>query len=172
MKIIQRLVATVALGCTFNANAGGAGTENITLIHIGDTHGQIEPAVNVRSDNTNKDLEGGLARMFTLVKKIRSIADAQGRTHLTFMVGDTSHGGVEVTFTRGDGIVGILNEFDIDLFAPGNWEFTYGTCRANELWGFTETARGILDANSRIKDTSDGTIPPNHQLDKILKKPA
>jgi sulfur-oxidizing protein SoxB len=162
-KQIVAAVATAALGCTFNVNAGGA--EKITLIHIGDSHGQIEPAVNVRSDNTNKDLEGGLARMFTLVKKIRSTAEAQGRTHFTFLVGDTSHGGVEVTFTRGDGIVGILNEFDIDLFAPGNWEFTYGTCRSNELWGFTDTARGILDANARIKDSSDGSIPPNHPKD-------
>ncbi|MEN8106837.1 MAG: 5'-nucleotidase C-terminal domain-containing protein [Pseudomonadota bacterium] len=157
---ITAAIATVALGCAFNTYAES--TEKITIIHIGDTHGQIEPAVNVRSDNTNKDLEGGLARMFTLVKKIRHIADARGRTHFTFLVGDTSHGGVEVTFTRGDGIVGILNEFDIDLFAPGNWEFTYGTCRANELWGFTDTARGILDTNSRIKDTSDGTPPPFH----------
>ena len=168
MNITQKIftvIATAALSCAFNANAGGSSTEKITLIHIGDTHGQIEPAVNVRSDNHNKDLEGGLARMFTLVKKIRDIADAQGRTHFTFLVGDTSHGGVEVTFTRGDGIVSILNEFDIDLFAPGNWEFTYGTCRANELWGFTETARGILDANTRIKATSDGSIPPHHPRD-------
>ena len=165
MKISQKITAvitTVALGCAFNAYAKG--TEKITLIHIGDTHGQIEPAVNVRSDNTNKDLEGGLARMFTLVKKIRKNADAQGRTHFTLLVGDTSHGGVEVTFTRGDGIVGILNEFDIDLFAPGNWEFTYGTCRANELWGFTDEARTDLDSNSRIKDTSNGTIPPFHNV--------
>lgn len=166
MTIQQRLLALAAItALSWGLVANAKETNKITLIHIGDTHGQIEPAVNVRSDNTNKDLEGGLARMFTRVKKIRSIADAQGRTHLTFMVGDTSHGGVEVTFTRGDGIVGILNEFDIDLFAPGNWEFTYGTCRANELWGFTETARGILDANSRIKDTSDGSIPPNHPND-------
>ncbi|MEN8133194.1 MAG: hypothetical protein ABFS45_24050, partial [Pseudomonadota bacterium] len=163
MTIYQRLfglAAITALCWVLTANA--TETNKITLIHIGDTHGQIEPAENVRSDNQNKDLEGGLARMFTLVEKIRHTADAQGRTHFTFMVGDTSHGGVEVTFTRGDGIVGILNEFDIDLFAPGNWEFTYGTCRANELWGFTDTARGILDANARIKDTSDGTPPPFH----------
>jgi len=165
MKISQKITtafAIVALGCAFNASAKG--TDKITLIHIGDTHGEIEPAANVRSDNTNKDLEGGLARMFTLVKKIRSLADNQGRTHFTFMTGDTSHGGLEVTFTRGEGIVDILNEFDIDLFAPGNWEFTYGTCRANELWGFTNTARTMLDTNSRIKDTSNGTIPPFHNV--------
>ncbi len=163
MAIRQRLVAaaaTTALSLSLTANA--AQTEKITLIHIGDTHGQIEPSANVRSDNTNQDLEGGLARMFTLVEKIRKNADAQGRTHFTFLVGDTAHGGVEVTFTRGDGIVGILNEFDIDLFAPGNWDFTYGTCRTNELWAFTDTARTILDGNARIKATSDGTAPPFH----------
>ena len=163
MNVRQRFFTAITVAAlVYSCGASAGGTQKITLIHIGDTHGQIEPAVNVRSDNTNKDLEGGLARMFTLVKKIRKIADKQGRTHFTFLVGDTSHGGVEVTFTRGDGIVGILNEFDIDLFAPGNWEFTYGTCRANELWGFTDTARSILDTNARIKETSDGSIPPFH----------
>ena len=165
MRIHQKVTAAIAgvtLGCAFSAYAEDA--QKITLIHIGDTHGQIEPTTNVRSDNTNKDLEGGLARMYTLVKKIRSTADEQGRTHYTFMVGDTAHGGLEVTFTRGDGIVEIQNEFDIDLFAPGNWEFTYGTCRANQLWGFTDEARGILDGNSRIKDTSNGSIPPFHNV--------
>lgn len=153
-------IAAMTLGLAFNAYAESV--RKITLIHIGDTHGQIEPAVNVRSDNTNRDLEGGLARMFTLVDRIRRNADEQGRTHFTFLVGDTSHGGLEVTFTRGDAIVEILNEFGIDRFAPGNWEFTYGTCRANELWGFTEEARGVLDGNPRIKDTSDGSTPPHH----------
>jgi 2',3'-cyclic-nucleotide 2'-phosphodiesterase (5'-nucleotidase family) len=165
MKIQQKITAAIAgvtMGWAFSVHAEDA--QKITLIHIGDTHGQIEPTTNVRSDNTNKDLEGGLARMYTLVKKIRSTADEQGRTHYTFMVGDTAHGGLEVTFTRGDGIVEILNEFDIDLFAPGNWEFTYGTCRANELWGFTSEARGILDGNSRIKETSNGSIPPFHNV--------
>lgn len=163
MKTIITVVSAVALGSSGIALAGK--TQNITLIHIGDTHGQIEPATNTRSDNQNKDHEGGLARMFTIVKKIRAVADKQKRTHFTFLTGDTSHGGVEVTFTRGNGIVGVLNAFDIDLFAPGNWEFTYGTCRANELWGFTSTARGILDTNPRIKATSDGTIPPFHTND-------
>jgi len=166
MNVRQRFFTAITVAAlVYSCSASAGGTQKITLIHIGDTHGQIEPAVNVRSDNTNKDLEGGLARMYTLVKKIRKNADAKGRTHFTFLVGDTSHGGVEVTFTRGDGIVGILNEFDIDLFAPGNWEFTYGTCRANELWGFTDEARGILDGNSRIKDTSNGSFPPLHKVD-------
>ncbi len=163
MTIQQRLLAlatVTALSWVLGVNA--TETNKITLIHIGDKHGQLEPADNVRSDNQNKDLEGGLARVFTLVEKIRSTADAQGRTHFTFMVGDTAHGGVEVTFTRGDGIVDILNKFDIDLFAPGNWDFAYGTCRTNELWGFTDAARSILDTNPRIKDTSDGTLPPLH----------
>ncbi len=156
------IMAFSAIFISFNCFAHSSSTDKITLIHIGDTHGQIEPAVNVRSDNKNKDLEGGLARMYTLVKKIRKRAETKNRTHFTFMVGDTAHGGVEVSFTRGSGIVDILNKFDIDLFAPGNWEFTYGTCRSNELWGFSDTARSILNSNTRIKATSDGTIPPFH----------
>ncbi len=161
--IRRKLIASLAIPVlSLSLSAEASSTDKITLIHIGDTHGQIEPTVNVRSDNTNQDLEGGLARMYTLVEKIRHRAEKQGRSHFTFLVGDTSHGGIEVSFTRGEAIVDILNEFDIDLFAPGNWDFTYGTCRTNELWQFTDTAREILDGNPRIKATSDGSAPPFH----------
>jgi len=134
----------------------------ITLIHIGDIHGQIEPAFDVRSDNKTQMMAGGLSRMYTLVKKIRKKADRDDRTHFTFMTGDTTHGSVEATFSRGEDVLNVLNKFDIDLFAPGNWDFTYGTCRTNELWGFTDTARAILNGNARIKNSSDGSAPPYH----------
>lgn len=87
-----------------------AATEKITIIQIGDLHGQLEPHDNVRSDNTNKDLEGGLARIFTEVKASRAKADAADRTHWTLLVGDTTHGGVEATYTQGDAMLQILNQ--------------------------------------------------------------
>jgi len=51
--------------------------DNITLIHLGDLHGQIESHGNLPSDNKNKNLEGGLARVYTKMKAIRNKAKKQ-----------------------------------------------------------------------------------------------
>ena len=48
MKIHQKVtaaIAGVALGCASGAHANN--TQKITLIHIGDTHGQIEDVTDV-----------------------------------------------------------------------------------------------------------------------------
>ena len=106
--------------------------QNITIIHTGDFHGHLIPRANVRSDTTGRS-EGGLARIATVINKIRS----KEKNVLYVHTGDTIQGGAEVLFTRGQAIVDILNmpEFGIDAFAPGNWEFVYGTQRFIELFG-------------------------------------
>ena len=101
----------------------------ITLIHIGDIHGHLDSRVNVRSDS-NGLREGGLARIYSKLKKIRKHADHS----LTIMTGDTIHGSAEALFTQGQALVDPLNKFGIDVFAPGNWEYVYGTKRFHELF--------------------------------------
>ncbi len=101
----------------------------ITLIHIGDIHGHMDSRVNVRSDSNGRP-EGGLARIYTKVKNIRKHA----KHSLTIMTGDTIHGSAEALYTRGQALVDPINKFGIDVFAPGNWEFVYGTERFHELF--------------------------------------
>lgn len=48
-----------------------AGSGNLTLIQIGDLHGHMVPRPNVSSTNSGR-LEGGLARMYTQIDRIRS----------------------------------------------------------------------------------------------------
>ena len=106
------------------ANAG----KEITIIHTGDFHGHLIPRANVRSDSVGR-MEGGLARIATQIRKIRKEED-----HVLYVhTGDTIQGSAEVLYTRGQAIVDILNTFRIDAFAPGNWEFVYGTERFLEL---------------------------------------
>jgi 2',3'-cyclic-nucleotide 2'-phosphodiesterase (5'-nucleotidase family) len=107
-----------------------AGDDDITLIHTGDFHGHLVPRANARADGNGK-MEGGLARIYTVIQKIR----AEQKNSLLLHTGDTIQGGAEVLYTRGDAMIDVLNNFGIDAFAPGNWEFVYGSARFLELFG-------------------------------------
>ncbi|MEW6613150.1 MAG: bifunctional metallophosphatase/5'-nucleotidase [Pseudomonadota bacterium] len=109
--------------------AFAAGNGTVTLIQIGDLHGHLVPRPNVRSDSSGR-LEGGLARLYTQIQEIRSRA----RDSLLINTGDTIQGSAETLFTRGQAMVDVLNRFGIDAFAPGNWDFLYGTQRFQELF--------------------------------------
>jgi 2',3'-cyclic-nucleotide 2'-phosphodiesterase (5'-nucleotidase family) len=110
------------------ANAAAKGRE-ITLIFMADIHGNLVPRPNLRGDGTGR-VEGGLARMYTVIEEIR-----KRRKHaLLLNVGDTIQGSAEAMFTRGQALVDVLNRFRIDVYAPGNWEFVYGTERFLELF--------------------------------------
>jgi len=108
-----------------------AGNGTITLIHMGDIHGHLVPRPNMRyGEATTQYQVGGLAYLYSAIKKIR----ATQPNNLLINTGDTIQGSAEALFSRGQVIVDILNEFDIDVFAPGNWDFLYGTERFIELF--------------------------------------
>jgi 2',3'-cyclic-nucleotide 2'-phosphodiesterase (5'-nucleotidase family) len=111
-----------------------AGDGPVRLIHIGDIHGHLVPRANVRSDSTGR-LEGGVARMYTVVKKIREEGKS-GKLDTTILIntGDTLQGSGEALFTRGQAMVDVLNLFKIQAYTPGNWDFLYGKERFEELF--------------------------------------
>ncbi|MEK8089059.1 bifunctional metallophosphatase/5'-nucleotidase [Thermithiobacillus plumbiphilus] len=122
------IASTVCLLGTLSPTAF-AGSGDLTLIQIGDLHGHMVPRPNVSSTNTGR-MEGGLARMYTQIDRIRS----QHKDNLLVNVGDTIQGSAEALFTKGQAMVDVLNFFGIDAFAPGNWDFLYGTKRFTELF--------------------------------------
>ncbi|MBI5460849.1 MAG: hypothetical protein HY941_01525 [Gammaproteobacteria bacterium] len=125
MKKLTTLSAAMLAATLLPAAAAYAGSGELTLIHIGDIHGHLVPRANVRSDTTGR-MEGGLARMYTEVRKIRE--DSDGRS-LTINTGDTVQGSGEALFTRGQAMLDVLNLFDFDAYTPGNWDFLYGPTR-------------------------------------------
>jgi 2',3'-cyclic-nucleotide 2'-phosphodiesterase (5'-nucleotidase family) len=162
--------------------------KKLTLIHIGDIHGHMVPRPNLRSDARGNRPEGGLARMYAKIEQIRKHAgeecqegEATG-THgkkpakkhpkkctLLLNTGDTIQGSAEALYTRGQALVDVLNEFGIDAFAPGNWEFVYGTARFKELfaganppapWG--TVAANVRNAPAAGEPCTAGTylLPP------------
>jgi sulfur-oxidizing protein SoxB len=108
-----------------------AGDGNVTLIHIGDIHGHLIPRPNFRQGDPDYGKQvGGLAYLYDQIKKIRQ----KHPNSLLINTGDTIQGSAEALYSEGQAIVDILNQFKIDAFVPGNWDFLYGTERFRELF--------------------------------------
>jgi len=120
-KALTLAFAGLIFGLGAQANASDRSGE-VTLIHMGDLHGHLVPHASVRSDAAGK-MEGGVARIYTLVEQIRRAYS--GKT-LLFNTGDTLHGGAEALFTKGEAMIEVLNAFRFDAYAPGNWDYVYG----------------------------------------------
>ncbi len=142
---------------------GSKGDARLTLIHMGDVHGHLVPRPHLRSDGNGK-LQGGLARLYSKIKDIREDND----TSLLINTGDTIQGSAEALYTEGQALVDVINEFKVDYFAPGNWEFVYGTERFQELFAGKDAKApwGALAANlyfdgPRYADrTGERVLPP------------
>lgn len=174
----RRLARALAVAALALVPLGGAtakpgdGELQLTLIHIGDIHGHLVPRPNLRSDGRGHKPEGGLARMYTQIQQIRTFAESRNdggkKRSLLLNTGDTVQGSAEALYTRGQALVEVLNEFGIDAFAPGNWEFVYGTERFLELFaGDAPLAPwGTVAANVRRAEAgktcpeSDYVLPP------------
>lgn len=120
-KALTLALAGLVFGMAAHASASQRSGE-VTLIHMGDLHGHLVPHASVRSDAAGK-MEGGVARIYTLVEQIRRAHS--GKT-LLFNTGDTLHGGAEALFTKGEAMIEVLNAFRFDAYAPGNWDYVYG----------------------------------------------
>lgn len=145
-----------------------ADLKKLTLIHIGNIHGHMVPRPNLRSDARGNRPEGGLARMYAKIEEIRRHAGEEcqageetgrhGKKHpekhpkkctLLLNTGDTIQGSAEALYTRGQALVDVLNAFDIEAFAPGNWEFLYGTERFKEMFAGRRHRRDPLLRHAR-----------------------
>ena len=65
---------------------------------------------------------GGMAKLKSKVDDIRG----ENPNSLLLSCGDLTHGSAEGLFTVGDAVMAVMNQFDIDVFTPGNWDFGYG----------------------------------------------
>lgn len=116
---------------------------HITFIHTSDLHGDFESHANQRDGQA---LEGGLARVYTVIKSIRNSSQNSFYVH----TGDTIQGSAQTLFTRGQAMVEVINLFGIDAFAPGNWEHTYGLGRFRQLFLGTPDNPATPDVNESV----------------------
>ena len=131
-SLLQALVflAVLAAGVQQVHAAAPAQSTTVTFIHFNDLHAHLTPHADLLPDappgqtaTRTKIVErGGIARLSTLVKKIR----ADNPNSIFMNIGDTYHGGVEALFTNGNAIVDPVNALGIDVGVVGNWDFAYG----------------------------------------------
>jgi 2',3'-cyclic-nucleotide 2'-phosphodiesterase (5'-nucleotidase family) len=148
MRFERKLLLTAILGAAVTATPAWAHEDDddkhdsdakeLTIIHIGDIHGHTIPRPNLRSDGDGR-MEGGLARMYTEIRKIRE--HAEGKT-LLINTGDTIQGSGEAVYSRGQALVDVLDMFKINAYTPGNWDFVYGPDRFKELFVGAPDANG------------------------------
>lgn len=126
-----------------------AGSGKVTLIHTGDIHGHLLPRPNLRSDAVGHSMEGGVARMYTLIKQLRREAtENRVDTSLLINTGDTVQGSGEALFSRGQAMIDVLNNFGFVAHAPGNWDFLYGPARFEETFKGSATAAPLANWNA------------------------
>ena len=129
-----------------------AGSGTVTLIQTGDIHGHLLPRPNLRSDaisNRGHSMEGGVARMYTVIKGLRADATDDGvNRSLLINTGDTLQGSGEALFSRGQAMIDVLNSFGFVAHVPGNWDFLYGPARFEETFKGTATAAPLANWNA------------------------
>lgn len=123
-------------------------TQKITIIHINDTHGQIE-AIQTR----NGKAYGGFARVAYLVDSLRSEAEAEGRTFYFLHAGDALQGPPVSNMSKGKLDFELLNEMELTAMAVGNHEFDFGQENLNELVEiaqFPVISANVTDESGRL----------------------
>ena len=133
------LVATAAVmggACTPSPRAAPSvgkvtGARRVTLLHIADTHAQLETHPEYMPDETpSVQSMGGYARLKTAIDRERATS-----TGAVFVAdgGDTFQGSGPAAWSEGEVVLGPLNALGLDLCVPGNWEVVYGPKRFLEL---------------------------------------
>lgn len=148
IKTVCALLGFAAAGIVPAAALAGSG--EVTLIQTGDIHGHLVPRPNLRSDAVGVSMEGGVARMYTLIKALRKEAtDKKGvNRSLLINTGDTLQGSGEALFSRGQAMIDVLNLFGFVAHAPGNWDYLYGPARFEETFKGTPTAAPLANWNA------------------------
>jgi len=92
---------------------------DLVILHINDAHGRLLPF-----DTQDQKSIGGIARLATLIKKIRN--ENAGRV-LVLHAGDIfSRGDTLTVYYGGEVDLAAMNAMDFDAFTPGNGEFYFG----------------------------------------------
>ena len=125
-------------------------TEKLTILHLNDTHGQIE-TIEARDGKTY----GGFARVAWLVDSLRAEAEDEGRAVYFLHGGDALQGPPISNMSKGKLDFELLNEMGLDAMVVGNHEFDFGQDNLNELVEiaqFPVISANVTDGSGRLYD--------------------
>jgi sulfur-oxidizing protein SoxB len=144
-----------------------AGDGRVILLHIGDIHGHLIPRPHLREGDPAKGKNvGGLANLYGYIQWLRG----KYPHSLLINTGDTIQGSAEALYTKGQALVDVLNEFKIDAFAPGNWEFLYGEDRFRELFVGSNSEKPLANWHALAANLYEPILLPCISDQACLKK--
>jgi len=117
-------VAACAWGCAGGLQADTPPPIHVTVLFFNDLHGHLQPFA-VQTDKGKQEV-GGIARLATLVKNIRSENDRAGAKTLVLVAGDILQGTPMSTVFLGRPDVACLNLMGVHAMTVGNHEFDFG----------------------------------------------
>ena len=115
------------------------------IMHVNDTHGRVDAG---KYDGM------GLARVSTIVKQTR----AKDPNVLFLDAGDTIHGTVFASLTKGESVIRVMNEMGYDAMTTGNHDYNYGLDRIEKLQNTMNFP--VLVSNLTYKDTGEKAFKP------------
>jgi 2',3'-cyclic-nucleotide 2'-phosphodiesterase (5'-nucleotidase family) len=138
------------------ARPKASGAKRLTLLHLTDTHAQLEThAEFMPGERPEIQQMGGYARLKTAIDRERAAADGP-----SFLLdgGDEFQGSGAAAWSQGGVMLEPLNALGIDAFVPGNWEPVYGPERMMELMRKLDTA--VIAYNFHDSDTGERLFKP------------
>lgn len=122
-----------------------------TLLHVTDTHAQLETHPEYMPDASKPFRNmGGFARLKTAIDAQRATA-----TGPSFLAdgGDLVQGSGPAAWSEGQVMIAPANALGYDVFVPGNWEPVYGPRRFEELMAALKTK--VIAYNFHYKDSGE-----------------
>jgi 2',3'-cyclic-nucleotide 2'-phosphodiesterase (5'-nucleotidase family) len=135
----------------------GQKPRSLTLLHITDTHAQLETHLEyIPGAVPEFQMMGGFARLKTAIDRERTAA-----TGACFLLdgGDEFQGSGPATWSEGEVILDPINTFGLDAYVPGNWDPAYGPKRFKELMGRLKAK--VTCFNFHDTKTNERLFPPS-----------
>lgn len=130
----------------------------LTVLFFNDLHGHLLPFTVKQEDGTRAEV-GGIARMATLIKRIRTENEAKGAKTLVLVAGDILQGTPMSTVFHGKPDVEALNAIGVDAMVVGNHEFDFGL---ENFQALRQLARfPFISANLVWKDSGQTVCEPS-----------
>ena len=123
------------------------GAEEIIIFHTNDMHCRI-----LNTDENGKAI--GLSEMSAAVRTVKK----QNKNTFWFDAGDTFQGMPRINISKGENMTPLLNQAGIEVFAPGNHDFYYGSDQLEIL--AKKLKIPVLSANIVRKGTGEKIFQP------------
>jgi len=147
--IILLAVTAIIVGFANPAVANSPTPVDVSVLFFNDIHGHLSP-FKIRTDSGKKEV-GGVARLATLIQRIREENRVKNIRTFVLIAGDILQGTPMSTVFRGQPDVECFNAMGVDAMTVGNHEFDFGLQNFLDL--MQQARFPFLSSNIVQKDT-------------------